>query len=624
MTNRLKNLNFYPGRDFSGLRQSIKNIANKCFYGFKSCKVFSPIFTKKDMTVLKNLGMDKNLVITKPDKGNGVVILNKADYVSKMKDILYDFTKFEVCRNINIFQLMLKLEDKINRVLRKLLNKGIIGNDEYKDLYAKGSSPAILYGLPKIHKNSVPLRPVMAAYKTFSYKLAKYIVPILSPFTSNEYTLKNSYEFFDSLKNFTLPRNFYMTSFDITSLFTNIPLDETIQISLDHLYQNGNEHRGMTRTEFKELMSLCVKESYCLFDEVIYKQIDGCAMGSPISGTLANLFLCQHEQQWLENCPEDFKPLYYKRYVDDTFVIFKEPAHSRLFLEYLNNQHQNIKFTMEEEVDGKLAFLDLMVRRNGDNIDIGIYRKPTFSGLGTSFFSFSPLKYKINTIKTLLFRAYNLTSSFITFDKEISFLRGFFVKNGFTKSVFDKQVNVFLNKIYEPKAKDPTVPKQIMYFSLPFLGETSKKIEKDLKRIFFSYFPHVEFRFAHNNNFRVRSFFPFKDKLPQSIRSSVIYKFSCPSCQLGYIGSSTRAFKIRIDSHLGCSSRTGLPLTRPEQSAVRLHTENICKCRLESKNFEILDSVSGESDLRVLESLYIAKEKPQLNRDSTAVPLYIL
>ena len=163
-----------------------------------------------------------------------------------------------------------------------------------------------------------------------------------------------------------------------------------------------------------------------------------------------------------------------------------------------------------------------------------------------------------------------------------------------------------------------------MYIPLPFLGETTLKIESSLKKVLNNHFPQINFRLAHNNSFRIKSFFPFKDKLPETIRASIIYKFSCPNCQFGYIGSSTRSFKLRMDAHLGISSRTGLPLSNPEKSAIRDHTDNICKCRLEHKNFEIVDNISNENELRILESIYIAKEKPQLNRDSTAVPLYIL
>ena len=73
-----------------------------------------------------------------------------------------------------------------------------------------------------------------------------------------------------------------------------------------------------------------------MFNQRLYLQTDGCAMGSPLGCSLANVFLCHHEAKWLDNCPQNFKPLLYRRYVDDTFMLFRERSHIPLFLNYLN------------------------------------------------------------------------------------------------------------------------------------------------------------------------------------------------------------------------------------------------------------------------------------------------
>ena len=114
-------------------------------------------------------------------------------------------------------------------------------------------------------------------------------------------------------------------------------------------------------------------------------------MGSPLGPTLASIFLCHHERNWLRHCPTDFKPIHYHRYVDDTLIIFKEQSHSDIFLHYLNSKHSNILFTLEKEQNGQIHFLDLTLIKNNTGIDIKGYRKPTFSGLGISYLSNSPL-----------------------------------------------------------------------------------------------------------------------------------------------------------------------------------------------------------------------------------------
>ena len=72
-------------------------------------------------------------------------------------------------------------------------------------------------------------------------------------------------------------------------------------------------------------------------------------MGNPVSAVFANIFMSYHEKRWLGLCPGNFKPILYKRYVDDTYVIFRSEAHVEAFFNYLNNQHCNIKFTLERE-----------------------------------------------------------------------------------------------------------------------------------------------------------------------------------------------------------------------------------------------------------------------------------
>ena len=152
-----------------------------------------------------------------------------------------------------------------------------------------------------------------------------------------------------------------MVSFDVESLFTNLPLDETINICLDLLYEGKEFVEGMTREEFKKLLELATSYTLILFNGEYYKQVDGVSMGSPLYPILADVFLCYMEKKWLEECPESFKPIHYHRYVDDIFMTFKSPLQVEQFLHYVNSRHKNIRFTSEEEKDNKLSFLDILI-----------------------------------------------------------------------------------------------------------------------------------------------------------------------------------------------------------------------------------------------------------------------
>ena len=136
---------------------------------------------------MKTLANNKNLVINSPDKGRGVVIMNRDDYLQKMLQILNNSSKFIKLPNLNSFLTTLRLEDRVNKFLNKLCKAGIISDEQYKKLYVSGSSPGILYGLPKIHKPNLPMRPILAAYNTTVYKLSKFLVPLIEQFTVNEF-----------------------------------------------------------------------------------------------------------------------------------------------------------------------------------------------------------------------------------------------------------------------------------------------------------------------------------------------------------------------------------------------------------------------------------------------------
>ena len=134
-------------------------------------------------------------------------------------------------------------------------------------------------------------------------------------------------------------------------------------------------------------------DSFFIFNGTYYKQVDGVAMGSPLGPTLANIFLCHWEEIWIKKCPKQFKPEYYNRFMDDTFLLFSSENHVKKFHKYINTRHKNMTFTFEVEKNNKLAFLDVLVTRDVTFVT-SLYRKPTFSGLYSNFESFMPDSYK--------------------------------------------------------------------------------------------------------------------------------------------------------------------------------------------------------------------------------------
>ena len=184
-----------------------------------------------------------------------------------------------------------------------------------------------MYGLSKIHKplvNGFPkLRPILSAINIGTYKWAKFFVPLLKPFTSNNYTVKDSFDFAEDITQQS--SKLFMASLDVDSLFTNVSLDGTIEICVNELFKSSQTVSGLNKEQVLEMLLLTTKENVILFDQKYYSQIDGVAMGSPLGPTLANIFLCHHKATLIKNCPKYLKLVHYKRYVYDIFVLFKKP-----------------------------------------------------------------------------------------------------------------------------------------------------------------------------------------------------------------------------------------------------------------------------------------------------------
>ena len=235
--------------------------------------------SKKELESLKNLSKNPDIVIQKSDKGNSVVILDKKVYLEKMKEMLNkndQFLKLSIQEEKH-YNFLINLEKKIREPLKELYQLDIIDKKTYDKLCPVGSHFGILYGLAKVHKqlinNCPPFRPILSAIGTPTYNIAKFLVPILKPLTTNDYTLKDTFEFSRDILNQN--PNLFMASLDVDSLFTNIPLDETINIIIEKLFSENETHfyelsrvscmviicRGYRGDNYKEIKKTCLNIS---------------------------------------------------------------------------------------------------------------------------------------------------------------------------------------------------------------------------------------------------------------------------------------------------------------------------------------------------------------------------
>ena len=93
-------------------------------------------------------------------------------------------------------------------------------------------------------------------------------------------------------------------------------------------------------------------------------------MGSPLGPSLANAFLSYYEKSWLNNCPQGFKPFFYRRYVDDIFILFKWNDLLKCFQDFLNSCHINMSFSMKTEKRTNYPFLTLKLYASKANLQL--------------------------------------------------------------------------------------------------------------------------------------------------------------------------------------------------------------------------------------------------------------
>ncbi|VDP50727.1 unnamed protein product [Schistosoma margrebowiei] len=157
-------------------------------------------------------------------------------------------------------------------------------------------------------------------------------------------------------------------------------------------------------SEFKKLLLMCTSDVQFQFNNTIYRQIDGVAMGSPLGPILADIFMGYLENMLLKQTISETTE--YSIYVDDTFIVCNNKQHEIRMLKHFNNAHPNIQFTMEHEQNDMFHFLDVAIKRRRDGtVQRSLYRKSTWNGIYLNFNSFCPLSYKKALVKTLFYRA---------------------------------------------------------------------------------------------------------------------------------------------------------------------------------------------------------------------------
>ena len=235
--------------------------------------------------------------------------------------------------------------------MRALEDNNCLSNKERKYLSPNCSKPPQIYGLPKVHKESIPLRPIVSAIGSSTYRLAKELARILTPLAGGTETqVKNSTEFVQQIEEIEPQEGEVIVSFDVVSLFTKVPIQEAMQAIHSRLTQDESleDRTTITVPDICHLTEMCLRSTYFKFQDVFFEQVEGTAMGSPLSPIIANLYMEELENKALETAK--LHPRIWVRYVDNTFALWPQgEQHLESFHQHLNSQHTAVQFTMERE-----------------------------------------------------------------------------------------------------------------------------------------------------------------------------------------------------------------------------------------------------------------------------------
>ncbi|BHF60391.1 hypothetical protein SprV_0100335600 [Sparganum proliferum] len=389
-------------------------------------------------------------------------------------------------------------------------NSGAISPIDRRMARAQETALARFYGLPKVHKEGAPLRPIVSLKGTPTYGLAKWLFQRLKFLTSDSNTtVSSSTQFLEKLKGSRL------------SNYSYEKYDET-------------ENR-LGHAQIIQLLKFCLK-TYFTFDGTIYEQVKGTPMGSPISGLIAEAVLQRLESLVFRH----HRPKFWARYVDDTFVVI-ERDRALTFKEQLNAIFPDIQFTMEEEENNQLAFLDVLVcRKDCGGLKTKVFRKATNTTQILNFNSNHPISHKRSCVRTLYRRVETHCSEMEDKVAELQYLRRVMRANGYPRNF----VNQCIRKGHQ--RPNPTGPK--FWRALPYVKNVSEAVSPLLTPLGVGV--------AHRPEATIRrQIMRPKDPLLRQETSGVVYRIWCSCGQSNYVGETGRLLRTRIAEHAAAVRR---------------------------------------------------------------------
>ena len=453
-----------------------------------------------------------------------------------------------------------------------------------------------------------------------TYKVAKALNDILIPYIPGAYSLKSAVEFIDLLQEKGPEED--IASLDVESLFTNVPVEVTIEIILDRVYRSNMDPLPISEDVLRDLLTASTMEAPFLSHRgELYRQVDGVAMGSPLGVLFANMYMATVEERTFS---ERQKPRIYGRYIDDIFITVQNNEDVNNLREILK-KNSVLNFTIENSQQKTLPFLDVLISQNGERFQTTVYTKATNTGRCLNARGECPDSYKKSVVNSYINRAFTHCTTWKDVHTELDRIRQLLTNNGYPDSMIEASIKKKMDGscLRTTNTTTATMKEEhiIIYHRLQYgsaYKEESAALRGIINRGVIPEAPYKKIQLRIYSKPNLVSSMVMKNstapRLPKAECTNVVYKFSCPEemCKSpiqDYIGHTRTTIRRRMTAHRNQGAI--------HQHFVDVHDRKPTLTEL-IENTQVIHRESNFSRLLIAEAVSIRIQKPTLNKQQEA------
>ncbi|MCP4491458.1 MAG: hypothetical protein GY820_29710, partial [Gammaproteobacteria bacterium] len=327
----------------------------------------------QQLSVMKKQG----LVYPSLDKGKGRTSMTQMEYDGKIMQHLHDHSTYRLLTQGGLLTHQNQLYQKLQYIYHKLTRGGDLSSQLRSAIRATLGPPSRFYGMAKVHKPAVPLRPVVAMLNPAYDNLSRYLKVLIKPYMVSPFVLKNALDLLERLRTCTPALGFKFFTLDVVSMYTNIPTDEALQ-RLRKLLEDDpllSTKTQLSPTTIINLLKFICDHTTFTYQQQLYHQIRGLPMGGRLSAFLASICMNSFDSNINLLLPPQSL---YVRYMDDILVYTS--AEPQTLLDVINAWHPSIQFKLEQQPSLTAHYLDLTVSIVDNAFTTAVYHKPTETG----------------------------------------------------------------------------------------------------------------------------------------------------------------------------------------------------------------------------------------------------